>query len=64
MPVLVIWGAHDPYVGVGYAQQQRETFPQAEVVILEDSGHWPMIDDPETVERAVTHFLGRRLRGR
>jgi pimeloyl-ACP methyl ester carboxylesterase len=64
VPVLVVWGARDAYVDVKYAQQQRETFPQAEVVILEDSGHWPMIDDPETVERAVTHFLGRRLRGR
>lgn len=37
------------------------TFPGAEVVVLDDSGHWPMIDDPDAVERAVTGFLRRHV---
>ena len=56
-PALVIWGARDPYLPVSYAQRQRETFPNAEVVILEDSGHWPMLDHPVAVEQPVLRFL-------
>jgi pimeloyl-ACP methyl ester carboxylesterase len=63
-PTLVLWGARDAFVNVTYAQRQRETFPRAEVVILDDSGHWPMIDNPATVERVITGFLRRRLQGR
>ncbi|MGH3751983.1 MAG: alpha/beta fold hydrolase [Pseudonocardiaceae bacterium] len=57
-PALVVWGARDPYASVRYAQRQRETFPNAEVVVLADSGHWPMIDHPVAVEQAVLPFLG------
>ncbi|MCV2490786.1 alpha/beta hydrolase [Geodermatophilus sp. YIM 151500] len=57
VPVLVAWGRHDPYVPVRYADRQRETFPGARVVVLEDSGHWPMHDDPVALEQAVLPFL-------
>jgi pimeloyl-ACP methyl ester carboxylesterase len=56
-PTKVVWGACDPYLPVRYARRQRETFPQAEVVVLDDSGHWPMIDHPVAVEQAVLPFL-------
>ena len=56
-PALVVWGARDPYLPLRYAQRQREIFPQAEVVVLDDSGHWPMIDHPVAVEQAVLPFL-------
>jgi pimeloyl-ACP methyl ester carboxylesterase len=26
-PALVVWGVHDPYIDVGQAERQRETFP-------------------------------------
>jgi pimeloyl-ACP methyl ester carboxylesterase len=61
-PALVVWGAHDPYIPVAQAERQREAFPSAEVVILDDSGHWPFADDPESVGRAVEPFL-RRVTG-
>lgn len=56
-PALVVWGARDPYAPVRYAQRQRETFPNAEIVILDDSGHWPMIDHPVAVEQPILRFL-------
>jgi pimeloyl-ACP methyl ester carboxylesterase len=58
-PALVVWGRRDPYVPVRYAERQRDTFPQAQVVVLDDSGHWPMIDNPVAVEQAVLPFLKR-----
>jgi pimeloyl-ACP methyl ester carboxylesterase len=60
-PTLVVWGAHDPYIKVEYAEQQKQTFPGAEVVVLEESGHWPMWDAPQETEAAIVPFLARQL---
>ena len=62
-PVLVVWGRHDPYLPVAHAERQRETFPQAGVVVLGDSGHWPMLDDPIALEQTVLPFLARATAG-
>ncbi len=60
-PALVVWGKKDPFVPVRHAEQQRESFPSAEVVLLADSGHWPFADDPERVAAAVVPFLRTQL---
>lgn len=60
-PALVVWGAKDPFLGIDYAERQREFFDVRDVVILEDSGHWPFQDDPERVAQAVVPFLRERL---
>lgn len=56
-PALVVWGGMDPFVPIRHAEQQCESFPRAEVVVLEESGHWPFADDPEGVANAVVPFL-------
>jgi pimeloyl-ACP methyl ester carboxylesterase len=60
-PALVVWGAADPFVGVEYAERQREFFDVRGVVILPDSGHWPFQDDPQAVREAIVPFLRERL---
>ena len=60
-PALVLWGAADPFIGVEYAERQREFFDVQELVILQDSGHWPFQDDPQRVQNAVVAFLRRQL---
>jgi pimeloyl-ACP methyl ester carboxylesterase len=60
-PALVVWGAADPYIGVEYAERQREFFAVEDVVILPDSGHWPFQDDPRRVQPPVLDFLRRQL---
>jgi pimeloyl-ACP methyl ester carboxylesterase len=57
LPALVVWGARDPYLGVELAEAQRQAFPSARVVVLDDSGHWPFIDNPEEVAAHVVPFL-------
>jgi pimeloyl-ACP methyl ester carboxylesterase len=61
LPALVIWGEHDAYLPVAYADRQREAFPDAEVHVLAGSGHWPFVDDPPAVERLLVEFLRRRV---
>ena len=57
IPALVVWGARDPYLGVALAERQREAFPDARVVVFEDSGHWPFADDPERTAATIVPFL-------
>jgi pimeloyl-ACP methyl ester carboxylesterase len=61
LPALVVWGAHDPYIPVEFAERQRQVFPRAEINILPDSGHWPFADNPGVVAQAVLPFLRRQL---
>lgn len=57
IPVLVVWGAGDPFMPASFAQAQRELFPNAVIHVLEGAGHWPFIDDPEGVAALVVPFL-------
>ena len=56
-PTLVVWGGGDPYVPARFADLQAQYFPRAQVVVLPESGHYPLVDDPEAVADAVVPFL-------
>lgn len=56
-PVLVIWGKRDPYLPVKVAERQAEVFSNIRYVWLEDSAHWPYMDDPQGVADALLPFL-------
>ena len=60
LPALVVFGAADPYIPAPMAEVQRQTFPRAEVHVLEGLGHWPFIDDVEQVAALVVPFLRRQ----
>ena len=57
VPVLVVWGVHDPYLPFRLAEAQREVWPDARIEQLPESGHWPMADDPEGLAGFVVPFL-------
>jgi pimeloyl-ACP methyl ester carboxylesterase len=62
-PALVIWGRHDRYLPLWMAERQREAFPSARVVVLDDSGHFPFADDPAGVQNALLPFVRQQLAG-
>ena len=62
IPALVIWADNDPYIPVKHAEAQSDYF-DADIHILPDCGHWPMIDEPERVSELVLPFLRRQVRG-
>ena len=52
--VLILWGEYDGVIDVSSVDVMRPLLPQAEVVIMKDTGHLPMIERPaETAE----HYL-------
>lgn len=61
-PALVVWGANDPFIGrKGAEALRRDLFPSAEIVMLDESGHWPFIDDPERACEPALRFLRTQL---
>jgi pimeloyl-ACP methyl ester carboxylesterase len=58
-PTLVIWGRRDGAVPVEYARDALGAIPGSRVVILDGSGHLPMLDEPAAFARAVLDFIGR-----
>jgi epoxide hydrolase 4 len=56
-PVLVIWGALDPYFQLDLARPPRAWVPSARTEILPDARHWTHRDQPEAVLALLLAFL-------
>lgn len=56
-PALVIWGTEDAYIPVRHAEFNRQAFPHAELSVVDGSGHWPFLDNPDRVADDVCRFL-------
>jgi len=53
-PVLILWGEYDRVLDVSSVDVMRPLLPQAEVVIMKDTGHVPMIERPA---ETAAHYL-------
>ncbi|MCC5954068.1 MAG: alpha/beta hydrolase [Acidimicrobiia bacterium] len=56
-PLAVLWGAEDPIAVVGMAHRMAERRPDADLVVLDGVGHYPMLEAPERFADAVAEFL-------
>jgi pimeloyl-ACP methyl ester carboxylesterase len=56
-PTLIMWGAHDTWTPVDFADKFDEYIPDSEVIIYEDSGHVPMEEIPEKSAGDALSFL-------
>ena len=56
-PTLVVWGSDDNIVPVEDADEFERLIPNARKVILDDTGHVPMLERPETFNDLVVDFL-------
>ena len=53
VPVAFVWGMLDPVSGAHMAERIRERLPDAPFAALEDVGHWPPLEAPERVAKAL-----------
>ncbi len=59
-PVKLIVGVNDPILSADAMEQTwRVTFPDAELTILPDAGHYPMFESPVSLATSIEEFLGR-----
>ncbi|MGE0323971.1 MAG: alpha/beta fold hydrolase [Polyangiaceae bacterium] len=56
IPLRFINGALDPVSGRHAADRYRELVPDADVVMLDDLGHYPHVEDPSRVLSALREF--------
>lgn len=57
IPVLFVFGRHDPLISLERAQQWVARLKQAKMVIFEESSHHPFVDEPEGFTAQVLEFL-------
>ena len=57
VPVLLVWGCEDNLVPVDDADEFERLIPDARKVILDDTGHVPMLERPSTFNDLVADFL-------
>ncbi|WP_329459291.1 alpha/beta fold hydrolase [Streptomyces sp. NBC_01497] len=63
VPALVLVGRHDVICGVRWAEELHRLIPGSELLILEKSGHFGHIEEPEAFAQAVTRFVTSGARG-
>ena len=56
-PVFVLWGRHDRLLDVSSVDVIRELKPGATTVILEESGHLPILEEPKASAAHYGEFL-------
>jgi pimeloyl-ACP methyl ester carboxylesterase len=59
-PTLVIWGQHDQIIDVSCVAVLDAAVPDVQSVILEHTGHVPMLEDPGTTARHHLEFLNAK----
>jgi pimeloyl-ACP methyl ester carboxylesterase len=58
-PTLLVWGKDDRLVPMVYAEEFATRIAGARVEIVDQAGHAPHLEQPETVTRLVRGFLSR-----
>jgi len=56
-PTLVLWTRHNPGQPVELAEEGMSRIPNAKMVILENSAHWPQWEEPELFNKVHLEFL-------
>src|SRR4051812_3758213 len=58
VPALIVWGSEDMLVPHSDAGEFERLIPRSRKVVLEDTGHSPMMERPQTVNELIVEFLG------
>jgi pimeloyl-ACP methyl ester carboxylesterase len=62
VPVLVVWGAQDRLLPVEYAHRWTEALGTARLELIDEAGHLPPVEQPDTFAALVREFLSPEAR--
>jgi pimeloyl-ACP methyl ester carboxylesterase len=57
--VLIVWGTDDHYVPFSQTEEYRRIFAHCEIHAVAGAGHWPWLEQPDTVAGYLLNFLRR-----
>lgn len=55
-PTLIIWGDRDRLLDSSGGEILKSAMPNAELIVMKDTGHVPMVERPEDTARAFLEF--------
>jgi pimeloyl-ACP methyl ester carboxylesterase len=56
-PTLIVWGRQDMLVPVRDAAEFERLIPETRQIVMEDTGHVPMLERPDAFNRCLLDFL-------
>jgi pimeloyl-ACP methyl ester carboxylesterase len=56
-PTLIVWGREDMLVPVKDAKEFERLIPESQQIVMEDTGHVPMLERPDAFNRCLLDFL-------
>ncbi|MFQ5909312.1 MAG: alpha/beta fold hydrolase [Thermoplasmata archaeon] len=56
-PALIIAGKHDPVCPPKFSEVLSDALPESKLVVFENSGHWPFIEEEDKFVEVVSDFL-------
>lgn len=59
-PTLVVWTSHDPTADDSVGRRIAELIPDASYKLMQNCGHWPQFEDPQTFNQLHLDFLLQR----
>lgn len=54
---LLLWGTHDPYLGIELTQELSRWVPNLHLERIQDASHWVQNDTPHRVNELLLAFL-------
>lgn len=57
VPVLIIWGMHDPIINLKEGTRLHHAVPASRLVVIDACGHIPQEESPEKTYAAIADFL-------
>ena len=61
VPAKIVWGAKDEFAPIGGAYRFKKELPDAELVVLDEAGHFLMEDEPNRVASEIATFVATRM---
>ncbi|MFE5091864.1 alpha/beta fold hydrolase [Streptomyces sp. NPDC056638] len=58
VPALVVVGRHDVVCGVRWGQELQDLLPASQLLLLEHSGHFGHLEEPEKFAHEIASFVG------
>jgi pimeloyl-ACP methyl ester carboxylesterase len=55
-PTLIVWGARDRTATRDQIDRYLDRLPDARLVVLQDAGHFPQLDEPGRVTELILEF--------
>lgn len=59
LPTCIRWAEHDPLFPFAWTDRLAETFPNLDLAMFPDVGHFPHREDPDRAASEISDFFAR-----